>query len=92
MKNPNHDQELYKDEDGIASAESMARFSNKLQFIIIFAVAVIGLGLSIANVVYTIIEEKSRAASTDHHLVKILLLVPDWVRLHRPNRTDDGTC
>jgi hypothetical protein len=79
-KNPNHDQALYEDEDGAASKESVDQFSNKLQFIIIFAVVLIGLGLSIADTVFTTIRKQSSTASSGPHLVGIFLLFPAWVR------------
>jgi hypothetical protein len=80
-KNPNHDQALYEDEDGAASKESVDQFSNKLQFSIIFAVGLIGLGLSIADAVFTTIQKRSRTANSGPHLVGIFLLFPAWVRL-----------
>jgi hypothetical protein len=80
VKNPNHDHALYGDEDGAASTESTDQFSNKLQFVILFVLAWIGLGLSIADAVFTTIQEKSRTASSGPHHVGIFLLVPAWVR------------
>jgi hypothetical protein len=91
IKNPNHDQALYEDEDGAASTESTEQFSNKLQFIVILALALIGLGLSIANAIFTTIQ-KSRIASQGPNLVAIFLLVPAWVRTHLFSKTDETTC
>jgi hypothetical protein len=82
VKNPNHDQALYEDEDGAASTESTDQFSNKLQFIFIFAVALIGLGLSIVDAVFTTIQTNSQTASSSPHLVGIYLLFPAWVSIH----------
>ncbi|KUJ14451.1 multidrug resistance-associated protein [Mollisia scopiformis] len=80
-KNPNHHQELYSDEDGVASTESTNEFSNKLQFIFIFVLAVIGFGLSIADTIYTAINQKTRTAGSNHHHLGIFLLVPAWALL-----------
>jgi hypothetical protein len=80
VKNANHDQALYEDEDGAASTESAENFSNKLQFILILIFAVVGLGLSVADAVFTLIEAKSSTASSDPHHVGIFLLFPAWVR------------
>ena len=79
VKIPNHDRALYEDEDGVASTESQAKFSNKLQFILIFAFAVIGLGLSIADAIFTAVQDMSSTASTKSRLVVLFLLVPSWV-------------
>jgi hypothetical protein len=92
VKNPNHDQALYEDEDGAASTESTDQFSNKLQFILMFAVALIGLGLSIADAVFTTIQTNSRTASSGPHLVGIYLLFPAWVRSHSSTNIYDITC
>jgi hypothetical protein len=80
VKNPNHDQALYEDEDGAASEESVENFSNILQFLIAFAIALIGLGLSIADAVFATVQKNSNTASFSPPLVGILLLFPCWVR------------
>lgn len=82
VKSPNLDQSLYEDEDGVASLESTAQFSNKIQFITAFALITIGIALSIADAIVTTINEKPRTASADSHLVPIFLLIPAWVSSH----------
>jgi hypothetical protein len=80
VKNPNHDQALYEDEDGAASTESAEKFSNKVQFVTIFAVASTGFGLSIADAIYSAVLKRSRTQITHPYLIEIFLLVPAWVR------------
>ena len=75
------DQALYEDEDGAASAETADRFSNKIQFLLIFLIALIGLGLSIADTVFTAIDSKSTTASSSPRHVGIYLLFPAWVSI-----------
>lgn len=89
-KNPNG-QALYEDEDGAASTESAEQFSNKIQFILIFVEALTGLGLSIADVVFTSIDAKTSTASSDPRHVGIFLLFPAWVRPEPYKKTDDIT-
>lgn len=79
IKNPNLDQALYEDEDGVASRESTDKFSNKLPFIAAFTFVTIGWGLSIANTIFAAIEGNTHAASPSSHYVAIFLLVPAWV-------------
>jgi hypothetical protein len=67
VKNPNHDQALYEDEDGAASEESVENFSNILQFLI-------------ADAVFATVQKNSNTASFSPPLVGILLLFPCWVR------------
>jgi hypothetical protein len=80
VKNANHDQALYEDEDGAASTESAEAFSNKLQFILIFVFAVVGLGLSVADSVFALVEAVSSTSSSNPRHVGIFLLFPAWVR------------
>jgi hypothetical protein len=89
-KNPNLDQALYEDEDGAASTESVEQFSNKVQFIIAFAIVLIGLGLSIADAIFTTIQKQSSTASESPRLVGIFLLFPAWVRNHSPKKIKDN--
>jgi hypothetical protein len=74
------DQALFEDEDGAASAETADQFSNKVQFLLIFLIALIGLGLSIADTVFTIIDSNSSTASSSPRHIGIYLLFPTWVR------------
>jgi hypothetical protein len=78
-KNVNREQTLYEDKDGIANPESAAQFSNKWQYIVIFGLNSIGLGVSVANTVYTIVKQKSGTASTDSQLGSSLLMILAWV-------------
>lgn len=78
-KNVNREQTLYEDKDGIASPESEAQFSNKWQFIVILALNAIGLGLSIANAVYAIVQQKPGTASTSSHIGSNIFIVLAWV-------------
>jgi len=73
------DQALYEDEDGVASAETADQFSNKIQFLLIFVIALVGLGLSIADTVLTAIDSRSSTASSNPRHVGIYLLFPAWV-------------
>lgn len=81
VKNPNHDQALYEDEDGAATTESADEFSNNIQFIIAFIVALIGVGLSIADAIYSAVQENASTEISHSHLVGLYLLVPAWVKL-----------
>ncbi|KAN0096589.1 multidrug resistance-associated protein [Hyaloscypha variabilis] len=75
------DQALFEDEDGAASAETADQFSNKVQFLLIFLIALIGLGLSIADTVFTIIDSNSSTASSSPRHIGIYLLFPAWLLL-----------
>jgi hypothetical protein len=86
VKSPNRDQALYEDEDGAASGDLVELFSNRLQFIIAFAIALIGLGLSIVDVVFATIQKNPSTASFSP-LVGIYLLFPCWVRSGLPKRS-----
>lgn len=81
-KNPHYGDTIYEDEDGIANKESMASFTNTPQFIVIFVITCVGLGLSIADMVYTALELvkfKNLAGSTP--VLGIWLLIPSWTFL-----------
>ena len=88
VKNPNHGEALYEDEDGAATIESTKEFSNKTQFIIIFVVAMIGLALSIADFVFLttrklhIFDGSPSENGNDNNFLGIALLVPAWVKCH----------
>lgn len=83
-KNTNREQILYEDKDGIASLESTKAFSNKLQYIAVFALISSGLGLSIANAVYAFVKQVADTASTDSKLGSDLLLILAWVSCFCP--------
>jgi len=88
VKNPNHGEALYEDEDGAATTESTEEFSNKTQFIIIFVVAVIGLALSIADFIFLTTRKLHISDSSpsedwnDCNVLGIVLLVPAWVKCY----------
>lgn len=79
VKNPNHADTLYEDEDGTATNESMAQFSNKTQFTIIFIVALAGLAISLADAIFTVVKEGFVFAHSEVPLLGIWLLIPAWV-------------
>jgi hypothetical protein len=86
VKNPNHDDTLYEDEDGVATKDSMAQFSNKTQFMIIFIVALAGLAISIADAIFTAVKEGFIFARSEVPLLGIWLLIPAWVS-HEANNS-----
>ena len=81
-KNPNHDGLLYEDEDGVASEDSMARFSNTAQFITIFILSLLALGVSIGEAIFTAVHEDFEFTRSGVPLLGIWLLVPAWVSKH----------
>jgi len=88
VKSPNHAETLYEDEDGAATPESTKEFSNKLQFIIIYAIAWIGFALSIANLIALIVLSRIPHGSfsditAENNAHGIVLLVPAWVRMRQ---------
>ena len=86
VKNPNHAETFYEDEDGAATAESTKEFSNKLQFTIIYAIAFIGFALSIADLITLLVLSRTPQGSfsditAESNAHGIVLLVPAWVRI-----------
>jgi hypothetical protein len=79
VKNPNHDDAVYEDEDGVATRESMSQFSNKTQFIIIFTAILAGVAISVADAVFTAVEERFIFNQPELPLLGLWLLVPAWV-------------
>lgn len=55
-KNPQQDGLTYEDEDGAANEDSIARFSNKAQFIAIFVIASLAIALSCAAAIFTAVK------------------------------------
>jgi hypothetical protein len=84
VKNPNLDDKLYEDEDGTATEDSMAQFSNKTQFVIIFVVTLAGLAISIADAIFTAVKENFVFKRSGASLLTIWLLTPAWVS-HKPS-------
>ncbi|KAL2065866.1 hypothetical protein VTL71DRAFT_3536 [Oculimacula yallundae] len=84
-KSPNYGETLYEDEDGVATPESTRKFSNQFQIITIYLVLIIGIGLSIADVVCnTSIVHTSGHSYSDHSESNVsgtALLVPAWFLL-----------
>jgi hypothetical protein len=89
-KSPNLDCELYGDEDGVASEESTATFSNTTEFIFVFLFTVLGLGVSIADAIYTAVVENFEFKSSEVPLVAIWLLTLSWVSFCRTE--EEVTC
>jgi hypothetical protein len=94
VKNPNHDDALYEDEDGAATEESMAQFSNKTQFTIIFIVTLVGLAISFTDAIFTAVKEEFDFAQARVPLLGIWLLIPAWVSRNAKDKgrkqTDTG--
>jgi len=90
IKSPNHSEALYEDEDGAATTESTKEFSNKTPFIIIFAAALIGLALSIADFIFLTSRNLRSAAGSQlqndgsNNVQGLVLLVLAWVILLTP--------
>lgn len=77
------DGRIYEDEDGAASEDSIARFSNKVQFIIIFAINISAIVLAGAEAIFTAVQNGFAIAGSDMPLLGIYLLVPAWVSFYR---------
>lgn len=67
---------LYEDEDGVATEESMARFSAKRQFVVIFFTAAIGIAASFSLAVWATV---LRDSFLDLTIVQLWLLFASWV-------------
>jgi hypothetical protein len=81
-KSPHQDGLVYEDEDGAASEDSMARFSNRAQFITIFIIALLALALSVADAIVTAVQQEFEFARSGTPVFGIFLLVPAWVSPH----------
>lgn len=81
-KNPHQDGLVYEDEDGAASKDSMAQFSNKAQFIIIFIITLVALALSGADAIFTAVQQDFEYGRSGIPLLGVFLLVPAWVSRH----------
>lgn len=73
------DGRLYEDEDGAASEDSIARFSNKKQFITIFVINILALVLAGADAIFTAVQHGFAFPGSGVPLLGIYLLVPAWV-------------
>ena len=68
---------LYKDEDGTATEESMAKYSTKAQFASISVAAGVGLAVSFAVAVFATVRRGN--LSSNLRLIQLWLLFPAWV-------------
>lgn len=76
--NPPSSPTLYEDEDGVATEESMAHFSTKRQFVVIFFAAPIGIAASFGLAVWATVLKPS---FSDLIIVQLWLLFASWVRV-----------
>ena len=76
------DERIYEDEDGAASEDSVARFSNKAQFITIFVINVSAIVLAGADAIFTAVQHEFAFSNSNVPLLGISLLVPAWVSLY----------
>jgi hypothetical protein len=74
---PANDSNLYEDADGVATEESMARYSTNHFYIITLVLATIGVATSLALAIYTTLQRHNFSHLC---LVRIWLLFPSWVR------------
>lgn len=77
--NRTNEPELYEDEDGVATPESMSRFSVKKHFIAIFAVVALGLAVSFAGAVFGSVRLRSHEFLGNLLITQLWLLFPAWV-------------
>ncbi|KAA8569106.1 hypothetical protein EYC84_000776 [Monilinia fructicola] len=75
-KSTNHEV-LYEDKDGVATEESMAKYSTKLQFVIIFISLTVGLVISFGLAVLATVEKNK--GFSDLCLAQLWLLFISWI-------------
>ncbi|KAL7946055.1 P-loop containing nucleoside triphosphate hydrolase protein [Trichoderma barbatum] len=80
-KNRQQDGLMYEDEDGAANEDSIARFSNKAQFITIFIIALSAIAISGADAIFTAVQHEFTFGRSGVPLLGIFLLVPAWMLL-----------
>lgn len=73
-----NDDGIYKDEDGAATEESMAKFSNKAQFAVILGATGVGLAVSFALAIFATVRREN--SFSELSFTQIWLLFPAWVR------------
>lgn len=78
-KNLYQDGITYEDIDGVASEDSAAQFSNKRQFIAIFTISLLAIAISLANAIFTAVQQGLDISRSAVPLLGIFLLVPAWV-------------
>jgi len=76
VKVPNENR-IYEDKDGAATEESMARYSAKVQFVVIFIATAVGLLQSLALAVFATVRKEN--SYSDLSLTQAWLLFPSWV-------------
>lgn len=81
-KNPQQDGLTYEDEDGAANEDSIARFSNKAQFIAIFVIALLAIALSCAAAIFTAVNHKFEPGYSGIPLLGSWWLFFAWVSFH----------
>jgi hypothetical protein len=79
VKSPNHAGPIYEDVDGAATSDSIAEFTNTPQFITIFVLALLGLGISIADAIFTAVQEGFGFGRPGVPIFSLWLLVLAWV-------------
>lgn len=67
---------LYEDEDGIATEESMQRFSSKQQFVVVFFAAAVGIAASFGLAVWATVQKD---VVPDIAITQLWLLFASWV-------------
>lgn len=82
-KNLYQDGIKYEDDDGVASEDSAAQFSNKRQFIAIFIITVLAIAISGADAIFTAVQHGFDFSRSAVPLLGIFLLVPAWVSRKR---------
>jgi hypothetical protein len=80
VKNPNHAGTAYEDVDGAATSDSIAEFTNTPQFVTIFALALLGLGISIADAIFTAVQEGFTFGRRGIPILSLWVLVLAWVK------------
>lgn len=75
-KSTNHEA-LYEDKDGVATEDSMAKYSTKLQFVMIFTSLIVGLLVSFGSAVFATVEKKE--GFSDYCLMQLWLLFVSWI-------------
>lgn len=79
VKNLSQDGIKYEDDDGVASEDSTAQFSNKRQFIAIFIITLLAIAVSVADAIFTAVQHGFDFSRSATPLLGIILLVPAWV-------------
>lgn len=78
---PTNDGKLFEDADGVATEESMARYSAKPFYTVALSVAIVGVATSLALAIYSTV--KRDKGFTKLCLTQVWLLSASWVRSSR---------